>query len=543
MALILPKGIVVNSPQIGSTIERFKNDPLDLADIARFWKVYTTTKRRLLDPTAERLENYWWRIWGSRRRELDASTVARLFVHISEGDTVVPLRGPPNRYEPEAPMNSAAYIGKTASTTSVARARNESRPRTTPTSVAKTSAPMPPPILKKTRGPSGNGPRPTARFISPAASEDESGSANKQVVVQSPPPPLEQTSTIDEKIEKEKVDKKLMPAPASKKFVASAAKKKRPVVVRRQSSQTSQSSNDSSARLAGGQGQQNRNLGRPPPLSVPPTRNQNTQENVVPTRSTTSPTKRNPSKLAAPARGGSRKLASTREEIVEVAPAQPTQPAQIVQTVQTAQPAQTVQLAQPAQPIQPAQPVPSNDLQTLVSNQVPTQVVSEAEFKVQRMLLDNAKTASILPPGPPSPDSQASITSRDSSNGKPPGYRKTSGKHLLQQQSKGMVSSAPTLTDATGHLDLGTGSQNTTVPASPERPGKGKARTLMKDLFTKKSMPQVVSPIAQPVSTPPGSPGNLSKSKSQLSLLLERDQARSLESKASLNNKGKQSMK
>lgn len=38
MALILPKGIVVNSPQIGSTIERIKNDPLDLADIARFWK-------------------------------------------------------------------------------------------------------------------------------------------------------------------------------------------------------------------------------------------------------------------------------------------------------------------------------------------------------------------------------------------------------------------------------------------------------------------------------------------------------------------------
>lgn len=66
--------------------------------------VYTTTKRRLLDPTAERLENYWWRIWGSRSRELDASTVARLFVHISEGDTFVPLRGPPNRYENEKPM-------------------------------------------------------------------------------------------------------------------------------------------------------------------------------------------------------------------------------------------------------------------------------------------------------------------------------------------------------------------------------------------------------------------------------------------------------
>ncbi|RAL68502.1 hypothetical protein DID88_007230 [Monilinia fructigena] len=490
MALILPKGIVVNSPQIGSTIERIKNDPLDLADIARFWKVYTTTKRRLLDPTAERLENYWWRIWGSRSRELDASTVARLFVHISDGDTFVPLKGPPNRYESETPnddQNSSACIGKTISSTSVARASNESRPSTTPTSVSRTPAPMPPPILKKTRGPSGNGPRPTARFISPAASEDESsnsGSTNKHVV-----------------IEKEKVDRRMMPAPSSKKFVASASKKKRPVVVRRQSSQTSQSSNDSAARVSGGQGQQNRNLGRVPPLLVQPSRNQITQENIVP-RSTTSPIKRHFSKATAPTRGGSRKLASTREESAEV---------------------------------EPAQAGPVSNLQTL-SKQVPAPLVSDAEFKVQRMLLDNTKTVSMLPSGPPSPDSQASITSKDSSTGKPPGYRKISGKHLLQHQSKGIVSSAPTLADATGHLDLGNGSPNTTAPASPEKSGRGKARTLVKDLFTKKSMPQVASSKAP--ENVLSSSGSLSKSQSQLSLLLERDQAR-----GSLSNKGKQTMK
>ncbi|KAB8295961.1 hypothetical protein EYC80_008781 [Monilinia laxa] len=504
MALILPKGIVVNSPQIGSTIERIKNDPLDLADIARFWKVYTTTKRRLLDPTAERLENYWWRIWGSRSRELDASTVARLFVHISDGDTFVPLKGPPNRYESDTPMNSAACIGKTASSTSVARASDESRPSTTPTSVSRTPAPMPPPILKKTRGPSGNGPRPTARFISPAASEDESsnsGSTNKHVVVRSPSPPPEQTRTIDEKIEKEKVDRKLMPAPASKKFVASASKKKRPVVVRRQSSQTSQSSNDSAARVSGGQGQQNRNLGRVPPLSVQPSRNQITQENIVP-RSTTSPIKRNLSKSAAPTRGGSRKLASTREESAEV---------------------------------EPAQAGPVSNLQTL-SKQAPAPLVSDAEFKVQRMLLDDTKTTSMLPSGPPSPDSQASITSKDSSTGKPPGYRKISGKHLLQHQSKGIVSSAPTLADATGHLDFGNGSPNTSAPASPEKSGKGKARTLVKDLFTKKSMPQVA--LSKAPENVLSSSGPLSKSQSQLSLLLERDQAR-----GPLSNKGKQTMK
>lgn len=406
-------------------------------------------------------------------------------------------------------QNSAACIGKTASSTSVARARNESRPGTTPTSVTRTPAPMPPPILKKTRGPSGNGPRPTARFISPPVSEDESGNTNKHVVVQSPSPPPEQTSTIDEKTEREKADRKLMPAPTSKKFVATASKKKRPVVVRRQSSQTSQSSNDSSARVPGGQGQQKRNLGRPPPLSIQPVRNQNTHENAVPPRSTTSPTKRTPSKSAGLTRSGSRKLASTREESVEA---------------------------------EPAEPGPLNTFQTLASNQASTQV-GEAEFKVERLLLGNAKTANVLPPGTPSPDSQASITSKDSSNGKSPGYRKSSGKHLLHHQSKGVVSSAPTLTDATGHLDLGHGGQNITAPSSPERPGKGKARTLMKDLFTKKSIPQVASLSALSESVTSTSAGPLSKSKSQLSLLLERDQARSSEPRALPNNKGKQSMK
>jgi len=38
MALILPKGIVVNSPEATLSIERINAEPLDLADIAKFWK-------------------------------------------------------------------------------------------------------------------------------------------------------------------------------------------------------------------------------------------------------------------------------------------------------------------------------------------------------------------------------------------------------------------------------------------------------------------------------------------------------------------------
>jgi hypothetical protein len=43
MSLILPKGIVVNnSPYIEGSIERISTEPLDLADIAKFWKGRTS---------------------------------------------------------------------------------------------------------------------------------------------------------------------------------------------------------------------------------------------------------------------------------------------------------------------------------------------------------------------------------------------------------------------------------------------------------------------------------------------------------------------
>ncbi|PQE15769.1 DUF1752 domain protein [Rutstroemia sp. NJR-2017a BBW] len=507
MALILPKGIVVNSPQIGSTIERINTDPLDLADIAKFWKVYTTTKRRLLDPTAERLENYWWRIWGSQRRELNGATVARLFVHISDGETFVPLRGPPNRDESGRPLKNGNRLEKTASSVSVLRSRNSSRPNTTATSIpaTRTAAAMPHPILKKTRGPSGNGPRPTARFISPAVSEDESnqpessGSTNR-----------EQAGPKNERVEKvEKTDKKLVVVGPNKKFVASsAAKKKRPVIVRRQSSQTSQtsqSSNDSGTKPP--DSTQSKALGRPPPLTGQPSRSTNLNENtVLPVRSSISPTKRSVSKSGS--RSGSHKpLETTREEVPSVADNN-------------------------SQEFEP--PRQSKDLRVLANTQLTLDTVSEEDFKLQRMLDEDKKTATILPPGPPSPDSQSSNTSINSNGSRIREHREFSGKQLLQHQSKGSASLAPTLTAALGQLDLGTGLPSTVAASSPERAGKGKARALVKDLFGKKSAPLasvsgLVDSVGSDSSPVPESSKTMSKSKSQLSFVLERDRSRSAE--------------
>ena len=38
MALILPKGIVVNSDKINESVQKIAQEPLDTAEIAKFWK-------------------------------------------------------------------------------------------------------------------------------------------------------------------------------------------------------------------------------------------------------------------------------------------------------------------------------------------------------------------------------------------------------------------------------------------------------------------------------------------------------------------------
>lgn len=62
-------------------------------------EVYTITNKKLKDPTACRLEHFWWHVWGSDRRKLSGEKLARLFEDISTGPTFVPLRSVANRWE------------------------------------------------------------------------------------------------------------------------------------------------------------------------------------------------------------------------------------------------------------------------------------------------------------------------------------------------------------------------------------------------------------------------------------------------------------
>ncbi|KPM38794.1 hypothetical protein AK830_g7785 [Neonectria ditissima] len=231
--MILPKGIVMNTKNIYKEVADYSVVPPD--KVWEYWHVYTTTNKRLKDPTACRLENFWWHVWGSNRRFLKGSTLAKLYEDISVGPTFVPLKGPPNRWEgPDIPPILRQLMEAVQAEMSPLPPPPESRPLTKPsdsglrTLSSSASKPPPPhPILKKARGPSSSGPRPTARFVSPheSADEDEIPSSGSTAATVSEAPVYVASSP-----------KKKLPAPPTKKFVAaSAASKRRPSLPKRQS--------------------------------------------------------------------------------------------------------------------------------------------------------------------------------------------------------------------------------------------------------------------------------------------------------------------
>ncbi|RDA89672.1 hypothetical protein CP533_2947 [Ophiocordyceps camponoti-saundersi (nom. inval.)] len=234
--MMLPKGIVINTAKVYDEVANFSIVPADR--IWELWHVYTTTNKRLRDPTACRLENFWWHVWGSDRRLLSGCTLARLYEHISDGPTIAPLQGPPNRWEgPDAPRVTRQLI--------VAHLSNErdgqqpgrpppppARPSNTSVkSLPSPSASRPPalhPILKKSRRPSSSGPRPTARVISPHDSPEDDDYEDQDADDKDTDLASSSSTVVTKK-----------PAQAGKKFVVpSTTARRRPVLPRRTSSQS-----------------------------------------------------------------------------------------------------------------------------------------------------------------------------------------------------------------------------------------------------------------------------------------------------------------
>jgi len=379
---------------------------------------------------------------------------------------------------------------------------------------------MPHPILKKTRGPSTSGPRPTARFISPPESESEadpssSVSTNSQTnshVVVEPPSPDSQNV---------KFDRKASPSLGKKKggFVASA-RKKRPVILRRQSSQTSQSSTEAVPSIAAVQSSSEKT----PPTFSEQSRNppqSRFQENFSPSPDRSkSPKKRNTLRAVDSKRNPPRKPSAHRE-------------------------GNTTPLDESGgRAVSSGDPGPSTQLRRIENLQdegVPVEhltVEELEEIEVQRTLLAEAnarvkKESRNANPLPTTSDGFRVLhrSLRPQSDGKV--QRKAlDAVQLLDHETKGTASLAPTLTAATGQVNLGDvgGAPTGTSSSSTSKNDKGKGRDpediSRADMFAKRQVQPVQLPVV------PDSTGSLTRSKSQLTLLLERDRARSGEHKS-----------
>ncbi|KAF4124686.1 hypothetical protein GMORB2_5352 [Geosmithia morbida] len=257
-AMTLPKGIVVNTKEIYNEVAKHPTVPMDR--VWQIWRVYTTTNKKLQDPTARRLENFWWHVLGSDRRYLNGEVLATLYEDISLGPTFVSLKGPPNRWEgdnvppllrqalsiinPEKPERAQQTVPTQTQQTQAQQARQtppqkdghtgataDTDSSSKGSSSSATKPPPPHPILKKPRGPSTSGSRPTARFVSPPiseADEDEANVSSGSTVT----PSLESRTPVMSPLKKK--------GSTSKKFVASTASaKRRPAIARRTSSHPS----------------------------------------------------------------------------------------------------------------------------------------------------------------------------------------------------------------------------------------------------------------------------------------------------------------
>ncbi|KXJ93925.1 hypothetical protein Micbo1qcDRAFT_39995 [Microdochium bolleyi] len=263
--MILPKGIVTNTSWIYEEVASYPVVPLD--KIQKYWRVYTTTFTRLVDPTANRLENFWWHVWGSERRNLPGPVLARLFEQISNGPTFVKLRSTANRYEgpsqPSSPnakrtlQEESQVVKSRPVTENVVHSEGPSGlplEAQTGNVVKKSSANQQPPvkpILKTLGAPPSTGPRPNARIVTPvatpAASDSEGESSGSTAMTA-------RASTKDAESTRGKLEKKRTGAAGQKKkgakVVASTARR-RPAMPRRPSSQSSAGGSDNGSKESG----------------------------------------------------------------------------------------------------------------------------------------------------------------------------------------------------------------------------------------------------------------------------------------------------
>ncbi|KAL1982214.1 hypothetical protein VTN96DRAFT_1640 [Rasamsonia emersonii] len=237
----LPAGLVTTTGKIGSELDGLGD--IAIEDIAKLWRVYTTHSSVQRDGAASRLENLFWRIWGSTRlrKTLTGSTLAALFMDISEDR---PLRTTP-RQSPQAALKKTSRISpETLNNPSVSNYSDAENVPSAALSV-QTRTPLPS-ILKKPHAekPCATPGEPssfkTTRILVPEIAVQKA----KTTLT----PAMGAPATVTAATSRDPPQKAGRKKPT---FVAntSALSKRRPVVIRRKSSQTSPSAEVSEGSL------------------------------------------------------------------------------------------------------------------------------------------------------------------------------------------------------------------------------------------------------------------------------------------------------
>ncbi|KAJ0416263.1 hypothetical protein BJY00DRAFT_317032 [Aspergillus carlsbadensis] len=232
----LPEGLVSTSDKVTSELGGI--DAVDVGDIVQLWKAYSTKPSVHEGDTGFRLQNFFWRIWSSKRlsASLTGSTLAHLFLQVSEPrslklafemqDSDHPSSG--LKYGKDHPSTTTTTTSTTLTASSTSAATTAER-ATVSASASTGKSPLPP-ILKKSNSSSHGETQKTTRLLLTGL--------GGQSVTRKPSNPLTPIPPSRPIMFSEQVNrqgqKKAFVVPSKAKGA-----KRRPVLMRRKSSQQS----------------------------------------------------------------------------------------------------------------------------------------------------------------------------------------------------------------------------------------------------------------------------------------------------------------
>ncbi|PWY96446.1 hypothetical protein BO94DRAFT_580294 [Aspergillus sclerotioniger CBS 115572] len=241
----LPKGLLTTATKVSTELDGM--GPVDVGDVVQLWRVYSANPSAHDDDVGYRLENFFWRIWGSQclSQSLRGSTLANLFLRISD----------PNPF-------SLVQLSRAAKAARSSTEQNERKISEKP-SGSSSKVPLHP-ILKKPRNGSSSGePHKTTRLLL----TDIDGQSTTRKPSNPPTPVPPSAPTMGDTAPRQTQKKAFVVASKAKNM------KRRPVIMRRKSLQ--QSSGTSSARA---QSPQESPQASPPQLTLGYHENPPTQE-------------------------------------------------------------------------------------------------------------------------------------------------------------------------------------------------------------------------------------------------------------------------